>query len=162
MLKPKSLAAALAGVVPDLITDPDRFRCYVERGRLVARATPALGFEYRYQLTLFLLSYEGEADAILFPLLEWMRANQPEQFLNEDLRGDAIRFEVDLLDDKRCDISIELQLTETVTVTQKEDGGYQLEHLEEPGPIDGDPTGVLRELWMEQPPADADRILPLD
>jgi hypothetical protein len=41
MLKPRSLAAALSGAVPDLATDPDRFQCYVERGRLLARGTPA-------------------------------------------------------------------------------------------------------------------------
>jgi len=151
MLKPRSLAAALAGAVPDLATDPDRFQCYVERGRLVARATPGLGFEYHYQLAIFVLDYAGEPDAILFPLLQWLRVNQPEQLLNPELRDDALRFEVDLLDQHHCNISIEIQLTETVTAAARDDGGYDLTHGDEPGPVDGEAYAILKELGLLQP-----------
>ncbi|WP_454886169.1 phage tail protein [Sphingomonas oryzagri] len=147
MLKPQSLAAALANAVPDLSTDPARFQCHVERGRLIATATPGSGFEYRYQLTLFLLDYAGPADAIFWPLLGWMQINQPEQFLTPDLRDQAIVFDVDILDGDRSNIEIQLQLTESVIVSAGEGGSTVLTHIDEPTlesllePIDGVPPG---------------------
>lgn len=161
MLKPDSIAKALAGAIPDLSTDPDRFQAYVSRGRVVARGTPGLGFEYRYQLDLFLLAYEGHPDAVFWPLLQWMRVNQPEQFLNDQLRDDAIRFDVDILDGRKCNISIEIQLSESVIATGDDKGGFTLEHIEEPDFGDGEPLGILHEIWGEHQPPAPERIVPL-
>lgn len=116
MRKPLSLRAHLTAASPELQRDPDTLAIYVREGRLVAAGAATLSFEYRYTLTAVLLDYAGPADAIMVPLLAWLRANQVEILENPALRDKSVRFEVEYLNKETVDIQIEIDLTEAVTV----------------------------------------------
>lgn len=66
-------------------------------------------------------------------ILYWLRRNQPDIMANPDGRDKGFTFEVDILNNTTCDISINLKLTERVIV--KEAGGQMLvEAVPEPEP----------------------------
>ncbi|MEI6419476.1 MAG: phage tail protein [Sphingomonadales bacterium] len=132
MLKPDSLRAALTAAVPDLRTDPDRLRMFIDKGNLVATAVPLLAFEYRYRLQLLLLDFAGHPDQIMVPLLAWVAVNQNELLANADRRRDGISFQAELLDSQRVDLAIELMLTEAVSVRPATGGGQDVIHHPEP------------------------------
>lgn len=117
MRKPNSLRAHLAAATPELRRDPDKLSIFVREGHLVSAGAETLSFEYRYTLSVVLLDYVGQADAILVPLLAWLRANQIEILENPALRDKSVRFEVEYLNKEAVDISIEIDLTEAVVVT---------------------------------------------
>ncbi|OZI23025.1 hypothetical protein CAL26_05955 [Bordetella genomosp. 9] len=117
MLKPNSLRAFLTDSNSFLKADPDRLLMFVDEGRIVASGTLALSHEYRYTLNLIVTDYPGAEDALLLPLLAWLRTNQPELFENPELRDNAIPFDVDLNNNQTVDISIKVALTERVIVT---------------------------------------------
>lgn len=116
MRKPHSLRAHLTAASPELQRDPDKLAIYVREGRLVAAGAATLSFEYRYTLTAVLLDYAGQADAIMVPLLAWLRAHQVEILENPALRDKSVRFEVEYLNKETVDIQIEIDLSEAVTV----------------------------------------------
>ena len=117
MLKPNSLRAFLTDSNAFLKADPDRLLMFVDEGRIVASGTLALSHEYRYTLNLIVTDYPGAEDALLLPLLAWLRTNQPELFENPELRDNAIPFDVDLNNNQTVDISIKVSLTERVIVS---------------------------------------------
>ncbi|SEA50699.1 phage tail protein [Variovorax sp. YR216] len=121
MLKPHSLRAHLTAATPELRRDPDKLSVFVRDGRLVAAGAESLSFEYRYALNVVVLDYAGQADAIMVPLLAWLRANQVEILENPALRDKSVRFEVEYLNKETVDISIEVDLTEAVVVSPGED-----------------------------------------
>jgi hypothetical protein len=116
MLKPSSLRAHLTNATPDLKKNPDKLTVFVKDGRLVSAAAKSLSFEYRYTLSLVVLDYEGHPDAIMVPLLAWLKRNQIELFENTDLREKSIRFEVEYLNKSTLDLTIDVDLTERVIV----------------------------------------------
>lgn len=118
MLKPGSLRAHLTAATPELKRDPDKVSIYVRNGHLVAAGADTLSFEYRYILTVVVLDYAGNPDAVFVPLLAWLRIQQPEIMDNTALREKAVRFEVEYLNAETVDISIEIDLTEAVIIAQ--------------------------------------------
>ena len=116
MRKPHSLRAHLTAASPELQREPDKLAIYVREGRLIAAGAATLSFEYRYTLTAVLLDYAGPADAIMVPLLAWLRAHQIEILENPTLRDKSVRFEVEYLNKETVDIQIEIDLTEAVVV----------------------------------------------
>ncbi|WP_019833765.1 phage tail protein [Sphingomonas sp. PR090111-T3T-6A] len=166
MLKLQSLSQALARAVPDFSDAPDRFQAYVSNGRLLARAGNGSSFECRYEAELYIIDYSGHPDAIFYPLVQWMIVNQPEQFENDQLREQAVRFDVDLLTQGRCNISITIQMSESVMAESDGKGGTTLTHLDEPGDLnepiraaDGSEL-LLREIFGEAPPGTPERLVP--
>ena len=116
MLKPSSLRAHLTAATPELQRDPDKVSIFVRDGRLVAGGAETLSFEYCYTLNVVVLDYAGQADAIMLPLLTWLRTEQIEIFDNPDLREKSVRFEVEYLNKETVDISIDIDLTEAIIV----------------------------------------------
>jgi hypothetical protein len=51
------------------------------------------------------------------PVLAWLMENQPDAIHNPELREKLFTFEVDILRNDICDISLNLQLTERVIVS---------------------------------------------
>ncbi|MBB1625178.1 phage tail protein [Achromobacter sp. UMC71] len=115
-----------------LRAEPDRLHVFIDKGRIVASGTPGLSHEYRFTLTMIVTDYAGQADAILLPLLAWLRVNQPELFENTQRREEAIVFEVDLNNNETVDIEINVQLTERVIVHEVPGQRLTVEHLKEP------------------------------
>jgi len=119
------------GDVPVLALHPERLKLFVDEGHLVATGVSGLSFEYRYTLTLIFTDYRGTPDALMAPLLAWLRVHQRELFDNPE-RRDALRFEAEILDHERVDLELQLPLTERVGIHETAPGRYQIEHYPEP------------------------------
>ncbi|QGZ31494.1 phage tail protein [Stutzerimonas stutzeri] len=132
MNKPESLRAHLVAAVPELKRNPDRLLTFVDNGSMRSTAAPGLSFEYSYTLNLILTDFAGHPDAIAIPLFAWVLANQRELMENLEKGRDAIKFEADILDNSKVDLSITLPLTERVIVKRLDDGTLQVEHPPEP------------------------------
>lgn len=154
MLKPNSLRAHLVAAVPELKRDPDKLAIYVRDGKLATTGAGSLSFEYRYTLNLVLLDYASHADAVMVPVLAWLRLHQPEIADNPELRDKAVRFEVEFLNAKTVDLSVELDLTERVIVKRRDGtpaGGpqaFDVRHVGEPGHVGILPAGERWEFWL--------------
>lgn len=134
MIKPASLRAAIVAAVPELKAAPDKLLVFIDAGHIVAIDTAMPSFEYRYTLNLILTDFAGDADQVFIALMAWVLLNQSELVENNELRRTAISFEVDQLNQDTVDVSINLPLTEAVTVTRDAAGAYQAEHAQEPVP----------------------------
>lgn len=122
MKKLNSLRAHLTTALPELAREPDALALYAADGRIAARLGSTLGFEYRYNATLFLLNFRDDPAQLFLPLLTWIDANQAELLLNHQTGVESIAFSVDVIDQQTVDIEIKLPLTEAVDVTLDDNG----------------------------------------
>lgn len=127
MMKPASLREYLQAGHPAIKADPDRLLVRITKGRVVAAYGQGLHFEYRYTLTLTLLDFAGDRDALFALIVAWLSRHQRELLMNADLAENAIGFEVDVLSDSKVDLEITLPLSERVVAVQGETG-YDLTH----------------------------------
>lgn len=132
MNKPESLRAHLVAAIPELKRNPDRLLVFVDNGSMRSTTAPGLSFEYSYTLNLILTDFAGHPDAIAIPLFAWIMTNQRELMENLERGRDAIKFEADILDNSKVDLSITLPLTERVIVKRQADGTLQVSHPAEP------------------------------
>ncbi len=132
MNKPESLRAHLVAAVAELKRNPDRLLTFVDNGSMRSTAAPGLSFEYSYTLNIILTDFAGHPDAIAIPLFAWVLVNQRELMENQEKGRDAIKFEADILDNSKVDLSITLPLTERVIVKRMDDGTLQVDHPPEP------------------------------
>ncbi|KAG0167059.1 hypothetical protein DFQ30_006426 [Apophysomyces sp. BC1015] len=137
MNKPASLRAAIEAELPSLAVSPDRLTVFIDQGSLAATGAKGLSFEYRYVCHVLLLEFGGDSDTLFIAILEWVRANQPDLVLNPDARAHGITYEIDILDNKTADVSIKLQLTESVVVKVNDDGTRTVEHVDDSQHPDG-------------------------
>jgi hypothetical protein len=139
--KPEDLRRHLEANVPEFKEHPDKLHVFIEKGSVSCRIGGGISFMYRYTLSLLVTDYSRHADTLFIPINAWLVQNQPDLLQNPDKLAHGYRFEAEILDHTTADISIELDLTESVVVTQ-ENGRYQAEHLAEPilPDLDG-PTG---------------------
>ncbi|KTT31196.1 tail protein [Pseudomonas oryzihabitans] len=132
MNKPESLRAHLLAAVPELRHSPDRLLVFIDKGKLRCTAAASLSWEYGYELQIILTDFAGHPDAVMLPLLAWVRTNQSELLANLDTSAQGIGFEADIIDRSKVDMAITLPLTERVITKRQADGTYQLEHASEP------------------------------
>lgn len=132
MNKANSLKAHLVAAVPTLRHDPERLLVFIDQGRTRSTVAEGLSFEYGYTLNVIITDFAGHPDAVMVPLLAWMKVNQPDLMANLDKAKDAIQFEADILANDLVDLSITLPLTERVIVKKQEDGSHTVEHIGEP------------------------------
>ncbi|QND84656.1 Phage tail completion protein R [Chromobacterium vaccinii] len=132
MNKAASLRAALEAALPYLAGDPDRLVMFIDAGQ-VAAGMGGPSFEYRYTLTIGLLDFNQHPDAVMIPLLRWLRANEPALLQNPDKAREAIAFEAEILSHAAYDLRLQVKLTERVKVTVSGDECVA-EHLTEPQP----------------------------
>lgn len=142
MNKPDSLRRLLLRAIPQLRDNPDALLLFVDQGRVGARAGAGLSFECRYTLNMVLTAFSGDQNAIFVPLLAWILEQQPDLMTRPD--SEPFTFESEILDGDTSDISITLQLSELVRVTQT-DAGYEVEPVLESGNPDRFP-GVCAHL----------------
>lgn len=151
MLKARSLQQHLTEALPFIKRDPNKLTLLVKAGSINTRATTTLAFEYSYTLQVMLLDFAGHADAVIVPLLIWLRTHQPDALDAPDAQTKAVRFDVDFLTKTTVDMVIELDLTERVVVRPRDDvpGGLNVIHHAEPT----HPAVVPREerwsLWLQ-------------
>ncbi|MBL5920755.1 phage tail protein [Lelliottia amnigena] len=121
MNKPQSLRRALNEAVSYVRDNPDKLHLFVDNGSLVTTGAHSLSWEYRYTLNVVIEDFSGDQNLLMAPVLLWLKANQTDAINNPDLREKLFTFEVDILRNDVCDISLNLQLTERVLVST--DGG---------------------------------------
>lgn len=131
MNKPQSLRSALNKSVPYVAENPERLHLFVDSGQLVATSAASLSWEYRYTLNVVITDFTGDQNLLMAPVLLWLRENQPDALQNSEAREKLFSFEVDILANDRCDISMDLKLTERVIATV-EDGKAHIEAVPEP------------------------------
>lgn len=136
MDKPSSLRATLTKAIPDLKKNPEKLAIFVVGGRVIHTGTDSLSWEYRYALRVLLTDFAGHADAVMAPIVAWMKRHQSEAFASEATRERAIRFEAEFLSISTVDLQIDLELTEAV--------------LSRPRP--GGPAGALNLIHKAEPP----------
>lgn len=161
MLKPNHLREHLTAANPFLRTNPDRMQVFADTGRVVATGAYSLSFEYQYTLNIIVTDFSGHSDAIIVPLLDWLRLHQPELMTNPDRRQNGVRFDVEFLNQQTIDLSIELDLTERVIVQRDDHGKLNAEHVGEPP----DPSLPLQpeafELWADGQPIASWQVRPV-
>lgn len=120
MHKPKSLRQALIDAVPQLNANPERLQMTAGNGNIDARLAASLSFEERYELNVAVRAFSGSSEEIFVPVLAWLRENQPDIFTLDEGRKNGYRFRAVVNDDETMDITLSLQLTERMVVTQSE------------------------------------------
>lgn len=134
MLKPESLRRHLEAADPWVAAHPDRVLTFVDEGSVRTTLTRGLSYEYAYTLNLIFTDFEQHPDTLIVPILLWLRQYQPEMVQNPDLMREGFAFEADILTHQTMDLSIKLQLTERVIVSEV-DGQLRATHATEP-PLD--------------------------
>lgn len=132
MKKPASLRHALTAALPEYQSQPDNLRLFVDKGRLVSRATPGLGYEWRYTLRLEFEDCTSSPDAIAIPLLLWLRQHQPERLLEFAREDTALGFSADIIDDRTWDLAWAFELAEAVVLAPRPGGGWDVTYVGEP------------------------------
>lgn len=159
MNKHNLLRQALTEAIPDLKTNPDQLRLWVEQGGIVARMGGNLAFEWRYQLELAVFDFKLSPNLVMLALIQWLRVNQPD--LLTPGTAPSFTFEVDVLDAETCDLAVKLQLSEAVRVVPRADGGFNLITDPEPDPLFPEeeplttPAVPLTEIWWQ-----GERLIP--
>ena len=144
MNKPESLRAHLMAAVPELRHNPDRLLIFIDQGKVRCTAAKSLSFEYGYNLQIILTDFAGHPDAVMLPLLAWVRTNQSELMVNLDKSAEGIQFEVDILDKSKVDMAITLPLTERVIVKKQDNGTYSIEHAGESQYTEAEASGLFQ------------------
>ncbi|MHA1006445.1 phage tail protein [Enterobacter bugandensis] len=117
MNKPQSLRNALNKSVAYVRDNPDKLHLFVDNGSLVATGARSMSWEYRYTLNVVIEDFSGNQNLVMAPVLLWLMTNQPDAINNPELREKLFTFDVDILSNDLCDISLNLQLTERVIVS---------------------------------------------
>lgn len=131
MIKPASLRAAIVNAIPSLAADPDKLTVFIDTGSIAATGAKSLSFEYRYTCNVILLDFAGDSNDLFIAIMGWVREYENELVNNPDMRANGITFEVDILDNATADVSVKLQLTESVVVKTAEDGTHTVTHIDD-------------------------------
>lgn len=121
-LRAAFLAAPLKIKDKDLLTFAEKGRVRSKRGE--AEANKA--FEMAYTAHLILTDYTGAPQDVLFVAAQWLNANCP------DAEDEAIRFHVDVIDHKKVDLSLAVDIAEIVATPDAGDGKVSLQPVPDP------------------------------
>ena len=72
----------MLNAVTELQRDPDRMLIFTNQGNIRCTLANGLSFEYVYDLEFVLTEFSGSLDAVMIPLLDWIRINQHELLVN--------------------------------------------------------------------------------
>lgn len=147
MLKPNQIREIIVRANPYLVNDPDKLQVFLDSGRIVSYGAASLSFEYRYTLNVIVQDFPNHADQIILPLLAYLRTQQPELFENKDLAQNLIRFDAEILNKSVLDLSIQVDLTERVIVSQNVDNKLVATHVGEPDLPDFPAQDIVIELY---------------
>lgn len=131
MIKPASLRAAIVAAIPSLSADPDKLTVFIDAGSIASTSAKTPSFEYRYTCNVMLLDFAGDSDDLFIAIVQWVRQYQNDLVSNPDARANGITYEVDILDNATADVSVKLQLTESVVVKTADDGTRTVTHIDD-------------------------------
>jgi len=132
MKKPDSLRSHILAAVKELQRDPERMLIFTDKGNVRCTGVSGLSFEYVYDLNFILTEYAGDLDAVMIPLLDWVRVNQSELLINLDKNKEAFKFETVILNNDTVDLSLTFPVTERVIVKRQDDGKLNISFPDEP------------------------------
>lgn len=133
MKKPEQIRELLEQHSLLIKNNPDKLHIFIDDGDVIATAAKSLSFEYQYKLNIIILDYAESIDYLMVPIIAWMYVYQNEKMGNNDLRQDAIKLEIEQLNNKSCDVGITLSLTERVIV-KNGDNGLEYKHVNDQPP----------------------------
>lgn len=131
MEKPALLRAEIEKHLPELKNNPEKLTLFVQNGRVFGNKH-TLGHEVRYTLALMIDGYTGDTDILNAVILNWARRHQPDLLAPGHVPDNAYRLEADILDNRSCDLLIELALSERITVTADNNGQVTVRHQKPP------------------------------
>lgn len=131
MEKPALLRAEIEKHLPEIKNNPEKLTLFVQNGR-VSGNKHTLGHEVRYTLALMIDGYTGDTDILNAVILNWARRHQPDLLAPGHVPDNAYRLEADILDNRSCDLLIELALSERITVTADNNGQVTVRHQKPP------------------------------
>lgn len=149
MNKPVLLRARLVAHFPELAAQPDRLRLWVEKGDVRMRAGANVHFEVRYTLTVLVEAWTQPALLLQGVVLDWLRIHQPER--TAAASENAFRFEADILNPSECDVLMDIDLSEAISLHRREDGGYDMAAAAEADPLFPDDEALaanLQQIWL--------------
>lgn len=115
MMKLESLRKAF--LASPLNIKPDALLTFAEKGTLHSwRGSANQAFRADYTANVIVTGFIGEAQDLFFVALDWLHTNCP------GADEDVVKFHVDIIDHKSADVSIAIDLTETVAAETKTDG----------------------------------------
>lgn len=155
MLKPAAIRKLLSDNLPELARDPERLRLWIDGGTVRTRQTASFAFEVRYRLNIVVIDWDHPPIVIFVMLNDWLRRFQPDLVASH--AADGYRFEADILTNTAMDLSIDIDLTEAITAVRRDDGGWDMQIVEEPPSFDDNVTGadapvLLKEIWWQNEP----------
>lgn len=152
MEKPERLKRVLLRAVPGLKAAPERLSIFVDKGRIGATAGADLSFRYHYTLNVVVQDYSGDVDALMVPVLAWLAEEQPDLFLGD--KREPFSFDAELLEQGAHDVSIDIELSESVRIVAREGGGFDATHLPEPSAaadcFEGAGCPLLWQLFLQE------------
>lgn len=119
----------------------DKLLTFAEKGTLTSYRGAAhqnQDFQVSYTAHLILTDFSGEPTDLFFVMLQWLHQHCP------GAPADAVRFHVDVIDTKQVDVSLMIDLVETVTVTAATAGTW----LEAGPDPDASATALFPELTL--------------
>lgn len=151
MNKPNQLRAALVLAIPELARSPDQLLVFVRKGDIASASINSLSFEYKMTIELLITDLSAHVSSVMVPILSWCRTHQAELFDVWRRTGKGISFEAEILDDKKVDLMVTLEITERVLVALDANGDYLITHVAEPPPPDplGAVEGALNTVFGE-------------
>lgn len=114
-----------------LKTNPEKLHVFIDNGKVMMTNATSLSFEYQYTLNIIITDYNDNIDTIIVPIIAFLYIHQQESFGNDELREDALTYEVDALDNHSFDISINIKLTERVLTLHDDKTGYKVKHCDD-------------------------------
>jgi len=98
---------------------PDKLLTFAESGTVAThRGDGPDSFLVRYTAHLIVTDFTGQPVQLFWAVLGWMRTACPGAV------PDALKFHVDVIDHKKADVSLKLDLEETVQVRTTDDGTW--------------------------------------
>jgi hypothetical protein len=137
MNKLSSLRSAIEAVLPALEIDPARLKIWVERGSVASPMTADFSFAMNLKTVVQVQGTVSEPIMIFIAILAWLRVNQPALLAPN---RQAFLFDADILSNSAMDIDIDLELIQNVHVVSRDDGGFDMQYLDEPDPLFDDET----------------------
>lgn len=131
MKKAEALRAHLIRHVPHLRKEPQNLLVFIEKGSIGCRLGGGLSYDYRYEINLAVLDFSAHADTLMVPLIAWIAVNEPSLMQAPSTLEQVVRFEAEILDHDRADLSLIIPVTERVVVAPDGDG-YTATHVDEP------------------------------
>jgi hypothetical protein len=131
MYKADSLREHLVHANPTMRQNPETLHTFIDEGSIRATGTKSLSFEYNYRFNIIITDYPGDEDAIIVPILAWIKVHQSDLLDGGELHKGGLIFEVDFNNAASIDFSIKLQLTERVIVKNDKQGRLDISHPDE-------------------------------